>query len=132
MRHRAPRWHLVAVVIAVLAASGCSSGSSGSQVATTPARGAWPAVVCRQVARGAVREGAQALLHYRPPLSNYPPDVALQGVRIAVGGLIRHRCPPQIVGAMLSRRLTRKEQAELYPHLPPRIASYLRRGVASS
>ena len=72
------------------------------------------------------------MLHYRPPLSNYPPDVALQGVRISVGGLERHRCPPEIVGKVLSHRLTPKERAELFSHLPPRVVSYLRVGLATT
>jgi len=84
------------------------------------------------VAGAVAREGKQALLHYRPPLSNYPPDVALQGIRISVGGLRGHDCPPAIAGAILARRLSARQRAELFTHLPPQVVAYLRRGLAEA
>ncbi len=131
-RGRVQRGQGAAIVLAVLAAGGCGGGSSGSQVVKARASGTWPDAVCLQVARNAAREGEDALRHYRPPLSNYPPDVALQGVRLSVGGLERHRCAPEIAGGVLSRRLTRSERAELFSHLPPRLVRYYRLGLAGT
>jgi hypothetical protein len=116
---------LAGILVAALGASGCRDGSTNAPVPTTRSPSSWSAAVCEQVARGAAREGEQALLHYRPPLSNYPPDVALLGVRIAVGGLERHHCSPAIVGRALARRLTRRQRAELFSHLPPHVVHYL-------
>jgi hypothetical protein len=123
----------VLVLLAVLATSACGGGSSSSEATTTTSRasGAWTPTVCGQVARGVAWQGEQALRHFRPPQSTYPPDVALLIVRTAVGGLEGHGCPPEIVGADLARRLTRKQQAELFSHLPQSVVSYLRRGLAS-
>jgi hypothetical protein len=118
-------------LLAMLATGGCGGAPGGSDVATNRARGTWTAAVCGQVARGVAWQGEQALRHYRPPQSTYPPDVALLIVRTGIGGLEGHRCPPEIVGAALSRRLTRKQRAELFSHLPPHVVRYLRLGLAS-
>ena len=119
-----------AIVLAALVAAWSLEPASSSQTATTRAPAAWSTQVCRQVARGVAWQGEQALRHYRPPQSTYPPDVALLIVRTGVGGLERHRCPPRIVGVALSRRLTRRQQAELFAHLPPDVVRYLRLGLA--
>lgn len=88
--------------------------------------------MCEQVAGAVAREGLQALAHYRPPLSNYPPDVALLQVRLSVGGLKGHHCPPAIAGAVLARRLSATQRAELFTHLPPGVVRYLREGLAQT
>jgi hypothetical protein len=119
-----------AIVLVALAAGWSLEPGSSSQAATTRAPSAWSMEVCRQVARGVAWQGEQALRHYRPPQSTYPPDVALLIVRTGVGGLERHRCPPRIVGVALSRRLTRGQQAELFTHLPQDVVRYLRLGLA--
>ena len=119
-----------AIVVLAFAAVWSLEPASSSRTATTSAPGAWSTEVCRQVARGVAWQGEQALRHYRPPQSTYPPDVALLIVRTGVGGLERHRCPPRIVGVALSRRLTRGQQAELFTHLPRDVVRYLRLGLA--
>ena len=131
MRARRFLWpHLAVILVAALGTSGCGSRSTDKPPSMTRTPGSWSAAVCDQVARGVARHGAMALLHYRPPLSNYPPDVELLIVRTAAGGLERHGCQPAIVGAALSRRLTRRQRAELFSHLPPLTVRYLRRGLA--
>jgi hypothetical protein len=119
-----------AILLVVLAACSSLVPTGSSQAAVTRAPGTWSTEVCRQVAQGVAWQGEQALRHYRPPQSTYPPDVALLIVRTAVGGLERHRCPPRIVGVALSRRLTRRQQAELFTHLPTDVVRYLRLGLA--
>jgi hypothetical protein len=120
----------IAIVLTALAAGSSLDPARSSQTATTHAPRAWSTAVCRQVAEGVAWQGEQALRHYRPPQSTYPPDVALLIVRTGVGGLKRHRCPPRIVGAALSRRLSRRQQAELFAHLPADVVRYLRLGLA--
>lgn len=128
---RLSRWPAAPLLVAALVAGGCGGGSRDASTTSSTTRppGSWSTTVCRQVAGAVAREGLQALAHYRPPLSNYPPDVALLGVRLSVGGLKGHQCPPSIVGGILARRLSAKERAELFTHLPPGVVRYLREGL---
>jgi hypothetical protein len=57
--------------------------------------------------------------------------VALLIVRTGVGGLRQHRCAPAIMGEALARRLTRRQQRELFSHLPDDVVRYLRRALAA-
>ena len=120
------------VVLVILTTAGCSKGSDASPTAAPHARSTWSTAVCAQVAGAVAWSGKQALLHYRPPLSTYPPDVSLLRVRLAVRGLDGHGCQPRTVGVALSRKLTPKERAELFTHLPPYVVRYLRRGLADA
>ena len=126
------RWRSAVVVLVLLATAGCSKGSAGPSSTAPPPRQTWSTAVCTQVAGAVAWSGKQALLHYRPPLSTYPPDVSLLRVRLAVQGLDGHGCQPRTVGVALSRKLTPKERAELFTHLPPYVVRYLRRGLADA
>lgn len=129
---RLAKWPAALALVVALGTAGCGGGSSDTPTSTSATRapGSWSTAVCKQVARAVAREGKGALAHYRPPLSNYPPDVALLTVRLSVGGLKGHHCPPAIAGEILARRLSAKQRAELFTHLPPGVVRYLRRGLA--
>jgi hypothetical protein len=129
---RLVRWLLPLVVAVAVGAAGCGGGSDDTPPATVRPSGSWSLAVCRQVARALPKEGTDALAHFRPPFSSYPPDVALLRIRLSVGGLIDNHCPPAIAGATISRGLSARERAELFPHLPPNVVRYLRRGLAES
>jgi hypothetical protein len=126
----------VLVIVAALEAAGCGSGPRDTPATTTTATarppGLWSLAVCRQVAGALVDEGKQALAHFRPPLSSYPPDVALLRIRLTVGGLIDNHCAAAIAGRDLARGLSARRRNELFSHLPPIDVSYLRRGLAQS
>ena len=100
-------------------------------VAPARASASWSPRVCHEVAEGVAWQAEQALRHYRPPQSTYPPDVALLIVRTGVGGLQQHRCAPAIMGNALARRLTPRQREELFSHLPTDVVRYLRRALAS-
>ena len=56
-------------------------------------------------------------------------DVAYFGLRTVVGGFKQHHCATSVLGRTLARRLTRKQQRELFLHLPRAMSAYFRLAI---
>jgi hypothetical protein len=56
-------------------------------------------------------------------------DVAYFGLRTVLGGFKQHHCATRVLGRTLARRLTRRQQRELFSHLPRAMAAYFRLAI---
>ena len=120
-----------AALLACVVVIGCSSRSSTARVPTTSAQSR-SAAACLQLS-GSIADEALSFVHtYQPGFGvGSTSDVAYFGLRTVIGGFKQHHCATRVLGRTLARRLTYRQQRELFLHLPRVIAAYLRVAVAS-
>ena len=118
-----------AALLAGVVVIGCGSRSSTAPVPTTSAQSRSSAA-CLQLS-GSIADEALRFVHtYRPGFGvGSTSDVAYFGLRTVLGGFKQHHCATRVLGRTLARRLTRRQQRELFLHLPRVMAAYFRVAV---
>jgi hypothetical protein len=96
-------------------------------------RESWSPAACAQQS-GWIADEALSLVHtYQPGFGvGSTSDVAYFGLRTVLGGFKQHHCQTRVLGRTLARRLTLKQQRELFSHLPRAMAGYFRRAITVS
>jgi hypothetical protein len=105
---------------------GCGSKSSTAPVQTTSTQNR-PSAACLQLS-GSIADEASRFVHtYQPGFGvGSTSDVAYFGLRTVLGGFKQQHCTTRVLGRTLARRLTRRQQRELFLHLPRAMAAYFR------
>jgi hypothetical protein len=118
---------LVGVVV-----TGCGSRSSIAPVQTTSAQNRSSAA-CLQLS-GSIADEAWRFVHtYQPGFGvGSTSDVAYFGLRAVLGGFKQQHCATRVLGRTLARRLTRRQQRELFLHLPRAMSAYFRLAITES
>jgi hypothetical protein len=109
---------------------GCAGKSSTAPVSTTSAQDRSSAA-CVQLS-GSIADEASSFVHtYQPGYGvGSTSDVAYFGLRTVVAGFKQQHCATTVLGRTLARRLTRRQQRELFLHLPRAMAAYLRLAIS--
>jgi hypothetical protein len=121
-----------AALLVGLVVIGCGSKSSAPAVQTTSAQNR-PSAACVQLS-GSIADEALRFVHtYQPGFGvGSTSDVAYFGLRTVVQGFKQRHCATSVLGRTLARRLTRKQQRELFVHLPRGMSAYFRLAITES
>jgi hypothetical protein len=111
---------------------GCG-GRSSTHPATTTSAQSWSSAPCLQLS-GSIADEALSLVHtYQPGFGvGSTSDVAYFGLRTVLSGFKQHHCATRVLGRTLARRLTRRQQRELFSHLPRAMTAYFRLAIKVS
>jgi hypothetical protein len=114
-----------AALLVGVVAIGCGSKSSTPSVPTTSA--------CLQLSASIADEASRFVHTYQPGYGvGSTSDVAYFGLRTVLGGFKQQHCATRVLGRTLARRLTRKQQRELFLHLPRAMSAYFRLAITES
>jgi hypothetical protein len=109
---------------------GCGTRSSTARVTTTSAQNRSSAA-CLQLSGSIADEAARFVHTYQTGFGvGSTSDVAYFGLRTVLRGFKQRHCATRVLGRTLARRLTRKQQRELFLHLPRAMAAYLRLAIS--